>query len=91
MVFVAETLMSGLLQREHVPRSGGGGGGSVVSDPCDSVDCSPPGSSVHGISQALLCWRHCLIMGSGSHTWEPITAEEASERTVTSPLPRCSS
>ena len=52
---------------------------------------TPPGSSVHGISQALLCWRHCLIVGSGSHTWELVTAEEASERTVTSPLPRCSS
>ena len=29
---------------------------SVVSD-CDHMDCSPPGSSVHGISQArILEW-----------------------------------
>ena len=25
---------------------------SVVSDSCDPIDCSPPGSSVHGILQA---------------------------------------
>ena len=43
--------------REHVPCSGGGGGGSVVSDPCDPMNCSSPGSSVRGISQALLCWK----------------------------------
>ena len=30
---------------------------SVVSDSCDSVDCSLPGSSVHGILQArILEW-----------------------------------
>ena len=30
---------------------------SVMSDPCDPMDCSPPGSSVHGISQArILEW-----------------------------------
>ena len=29
----------------------------VVSESCDPVDCSPPGSSVHGISQArILEW-----------------------------------
>ena len=29
----------------------------VVSDSCDPMDCSPPGSSVHGISQArILEW-----------------------------------
>ena len=29
----------------------------VMSDPCDPLDYSPPGSSVHGISQAsLLDW-----------------------------------
>ena len=27
---------------------------SVVSDSCDLVDCSPPGSSVHGILQARI-------------------------------------
>ena len=30
---------------------------SVVSDPCDPIDCSPPGSFVHGILQArILEW-----------------------------------
>ena len=30
---------------------------SVMSDPCDPMDCSPPGSSVHGIPQArILEW-----------------------------------
>ena len=30
---------------------------SVVSDSCDPMDCSPPGSSVHGILQAkILEW-----------------------------------
>ena len=30
---------------------------SVMSDSCDSMDCTPPGSSVHGISQAsILEW-----------------------------------
>ena len=29
----------------------------VISDSCDLVDCRPPGSSVHGISQArILEW-----------------------------------
>ena len=37
---------------------------SVISDPCDPVDCSPPGSSVHGILQArtLECC-HALLQG----------------------------
>ena len=29
---------------------------SVVSEPLQPVDCGPPGSSVHGISQAILEW-----------------------------------
>ena len=30
---------------------------SVMPDSCDSMDCSPPGSSVHGIFQArILEW-----------------------------------
>ena len=29
---------------------------------CDPVDCSPPGSSVHGILQAkILEWGHALL------------------------------
>ena len=33
------------------------GGHSVVSDSCDSMDCCPPGSSVHGILQTrILEW-----------------------------------
>ena len=30
---------------------------SVVSDVCDAMDCSPPGSSVHGILQARILER----------------------------------
>ena len=40
--------------------------GSVMSDSlCDPMDCSPPGSSVHGISQAgRLEWDcHSLLLG----------------------------
>ena len=35
---------------------------SVQQSPtlCDPVDCSPPGSSVHGVSQAMLEWVSCL-------------------------------
>ena len=33
---------------------------SVVSDSCDPMDCSPPGSSVHGILQARC---HYLVWG----------------------------
>ena len=34
---------------------------SVVSDSCDPVDCSPPGSSVHGILQArILEWTSAM-------------------------------
>ena len=32
-------------------RKHGGGGGFIMSDSCDPVDCSPPGSSVHGFSR----------------------------------------
>ena len=33
------------------------GGGRLVSASCNLMDCSPPGSSVHGISQArILEW-----------------------------------
>ena len=65
MVFVVESLTSGLLQRECVARSGGGGGDvSAVSNPGDPMDCSPPGSSLHGISQARLCWEASPKPGS---------------------------
>ena len=60
MVFVVESLTSGLLQRERVARSA-----LVVvaaAQLCPTLGtpwtvCSPPGSSLHGISQALLCWE----------------------------------
>ena len=46
----------------------------VVSDSCDPMDCSPPGSSVHGVSQArILEWVAIpLSRGSsqpGDQTW----------------------
>ena len=48
---------------------------SVMLTPCDPLDCSPPGSSVHGIFQArILEWiaifllqRIFLIQGSNLH------------------------
>ena len=37
---------------------------SVISDFCDPMDCSPPGSFVHGILQArTLEWVHALLQG----------------------------
>ena len=38
---------------------------SVVSD-CNSVDCSPPGSSLHGISQARTLERVAISYSKGS-------------------------
>ena len=38
-----------------------------MSDSCDSMDCSPPGSSVHGISQSrILKWGIFQTQGSNS-------------------------
>ena len=40
----------------------------TLSDP---MDCSPPGSSVHGIFQAkVLEWGDSTILGLGIYTWE---------------------
>ena len=42
---------------------------SVVSDSCDSMDHSPPGSSVHGISQAgILEW---VVISSSVESSQP--------------------
>ena len=42
---------------------------SVVSDACDPVDCSPPGSSVHGILQArTLEWAAISFSRGYTHT-----------------------
>ena len=42
---------------------------SVVSDPCDPTDCSPPGSSVHGVLQArILEW---VVMPSSRGSSQP--------------------
>ena len=35
----------------HTQKCGGGGLVAAMSNSCDPMDCSPPGSSVHGISQ----------------------------------------
>ena len=39
-----------------------------MSDLCDPMGCSPPGSSVHGILQVriLECVSHCLLQGSSA-------------------------
>ena len=39
---------------------------SVVSDSCDPTDCSPPGSSVHGILQARILERVAISSSRGS-------------------------
>ena len=39
---------------------------SVVSDSCDLVDCSPPGSSVQGISQARILDWVAISLSRGS-------------------------
>ena len=39
---------------------------SVVSDSCDRIDCSPPGSSVHGILQAIILEWVALSFSRGS-------------------------
>ena len=43
-------------------KSRGGGLVTVVSDSCDPMDCSLPGSSVHGVFLArILEWVNILI------------------------------
>ena len=38
---------------------------------CDPTDCSPPGSSVHGVLQArILEWVATSFSGSGLRAWE---------------------
>ena len=45
-----------------------GGNHQVVSNSCNPVDCSPPGSSVHGILQArILEWVAILSPGALPH------------------------
>ena len=39
---------------------------SVMSDSCDPMDCSPPGSSVHGISQARILEGVAMSFSRGS-------------------------
>ena len=39
---------------------------SVVSDSCDRIDCSPPGSSVHGILQAIILEWVAISFSRGS-------------------------
>ena len=44
---------------------------------CDTMDCSPPGSSVHGISQARI--RECIAISFSRHlsiTEEILTLRE---------------
>ena len=41
----------GIERQNTVMRKHGGGGGFVMSESCDPVDCSLPGSSVHGFSR----------------------------------------
>ena len=41
---------------------------SVVSNFCDRMDCSPPGSSVHGILQPELEWVAIPFSGGSSRS-----------------------
>ena len=54
MLRVSDAMQVGLKTQNAVfPQKGKGKGScSVVSDSSDPMDCSPPGSSVHGIFQA---------------------------------------
>ena len=36
-----------------------------MSDSCDAMDCSPPGSSVRGISQARILEWHAISFSRG--------------------------
>ena len=52
---------------------------SVISSSCDPMDCSPPGSSVHGITQARLLEWVPISFSKGSsrprdQTWVSSTA-----------------
>ena len=44
---------------------------SVQSTLCDTMDCSPPGSSVHGISQARILEQVAISNYRGSSRTEP--------------------
>ena len=46
---------------------------SVMSDSCDPIDCSPPGSSVHGYSQGKNTRVGCnaLLQGSSNPGIKP--------------------
>ena len=46
---------------------------SVMSDSCDPIDCNPPGSSIHGISQArILEWAAIFFSRGSSWTRDQI-------------------
>ena len=44
---------------------------SVMSDFCDSMDCSPPGSSVHGISKARILEWVDISSSRGMYLYQP--------------------
>ena len=53
--------------QQNVIGGGGGGGGGLVTESCPTLatpmDCSPPGSSVHGILQArILEWENVILL-----------------------------
>ena len=60
-IFKVGTTTGGTVVPDTTPTIRGGGGGGLVTQLCltlsDSLDCSPPSSSVRGISQArILEW-----------------------------------
>ena len=55
-------------------------GCSIVSDSCDPTDCSPPGSSVHGILQVgMLEWAAISFSGGSSRPRDPSPVSAASQ------------
>ena len=58
-IYEKERNVGGLLLFSHL----------VVSDPCDPVNCSPPGSSVLGISQARILEWVAISFSRGSSQW----------------------
>ena len=52
--------------RETFPGSGGGGVTQSCLTLCDPMDCSPPGSSIHGIFQARILEWAAISFSRGS-------------------------
>ena len=62
---------------------------SVESDSCDPMDCNPPGSSVHGISQARMLEWVAIPFSRGSsqpRDWTHVSCVSCISRQIILPL-----